>query len=622
MTGRAHRERIGEGPKPFTRVEGHRIGLTTLDVMSISDFRPPFFNGKGIAAGDVDRDGFTDLLFGTSGGIELYLNVEGKSFTRVPLTIPEIEDHEVFVVALVDVNDDGWLDIYLTSYLEGSHYIISERGKFLSKNLHAVNGFNTSLTHALSFGDIDRDGDLDAAIGNWFFGLGRMNPSSEATNELHFYTDGKFEKRPVAGMIGETLSILFSDFSGDRALDTIVGNDFTAPDVVLLGEGDGTFREVTAQNGLIPTGTQTTMSVDTADINNDLLLDIYLTQIAATPTGPATHVPTRPLDQYCTEIKGREALASCQRGMRLRSLFNWGAKRDPKDVKNCKRIADPAERRMCRGMMMMMMAPQVSGPEFCDRIPEDLARPAHFCRYYFKPPVEYTEEEWKRALPQRKGNNVLLVASKDSPFVDRAGDMGVTVTGWSWNSKMMDLDNDEWQDIYVVNGTWRRQSSPQKFFFHNKRGEKFDDQTESFGLDSYMIVSAYVSADIDNDGDLDIVTNSVNGPVWLYRNNEKTHHAVSFEIRDPVGNHFGIGTQLILHYGEGETRHQIREIKSGGGYLSFDEPVAHFGLGTFDEFSRLEILWSTGERSEIRGEFPADTHYRIERSPGSAPSLR
>ena len=616
IRGSAHRERIVNGPKPFTRIEGTEVGLLAIDTMSTADFRPPFFNGRGIAAGDFDRDGFSDLLFGGSdGGLELYRNIEGERFERVPIEIPQIVRLEVFSVALVDLDDDEWLDIYLTSYADGSHYIISDRGVFKEEHLHAVNGTPTSLSHAVSFGDIDRDGDLDAAVGNWFYGLGRFEPASEAINALHFYEDGKFEVRPAPGITGESLSILLSDFSGDRVLDTIVGNDFTPPDVFLLGDGSGRFTELTAQDGLIPTGTQTTMSVDTADINNDLLLDIYLTQIAASATGRSARVPKRSLDEYCVEIENAAARASCELGISYRMIFNWGPKRSARDLRHCGKIEDPSEQRMCKGMMIMMMAPKVRKPTVCERIPKDLERPRHFCKLYFRPPVETSEEMWQRSIPQVQNENVLLVASAGEPFTDRAREFGVNITNWSWNSKIMDLDNDGWQDIYVVNGTWERKSSPQKFFFHNKLGESFEDRTAEFGLDTFMIVSAYVNVDLDNDGDLDLVTNSINGPTWLYRNNEKDNHAVSFDVRDLLGNRYGIGTQLILHYGEGEAQHQIREIKAGGGYLSFDEAVAHFGLGAVDHFSRLEIYWSTGEHTELRGNFPADTRYRIERSP-------
>ncbi len=134
-----------------------------------------------------------------------------------------------------------------------------------------------------------------------------------------------------------------------------------------------------------------------------------------------------------------------------------------------------------------------------------------------------------------------------------------------------------------------------------------------------MIVSAYTMVDFDRDGDLDIITNSVNGPLWLYRNNSRTGHSIAFRLRDEVGNADGIGTKFTIHYGPGGGRHQLRELKASGGYLSFDEAVAHFGLGKHDRVERLNISWSTGDSSVISGPFEAGHVYLLERFAASSP---
>ena len=95
-------------------------------------------------------------------------------------------------------------------------------------------------------------------------------------------------------------------------------------------------------------------------------------------------------------------------------------------------------------------------------------------------------------------------------------------------------------------------------------------------------------------------------------NNEPSNNSISVDLRDHRGNRFGIGSKVIIHYG-GASRRQVREIKAGGGYMSYDPPVAHFGLGAFEEVNRMEIIWSTGERTEIEGPFHSRALYRIER---------
>ena len=161
--------------------------------------------------------------------------------------------------------------------------------------------------------------------------------------------------------------------------------------------------------------------------------------------------------------------------------------------------------------MVLKTALALREQSFCRNIPAD-SRAGVLCRNFFMPGVNTTEEEYQRAIPQTKNENVLLMNKGHGQFTDQAIPMGVDTTGWSWNAKIADLDSDGWQDIYVVNGTWqRRDTTTSNFFFHNEEGERFSDRTEEYGLDDFMVVSSYTYIDIDNDGDLDIVTSAVNG---------------------------------------------------------------------------------------------------------------
>jgi len=216
----------------------------------------------------------------------------------------------------------------------------------------------------------------------------------------------------------------------------------------------------------------------------------------------------------------------------------------------------------------------------------------------------------KKAIPQKWNENVLLV-SDDGRYTENAKKMGVNVTGWTWNSKFADLDNDEWQDLYVANGILRRHMVPNNFFFHNEQGKKFTPATDAYGLGNYMSIPSFSYLDFDRDGDLDIAMNTVNGPLFFYRNNTRNNESIVFEIRDFSGNHFGIGTRIVVNYGDG--RHQLRELKSGGGFVSFDAPLLHFGLGNHGEVDDIQVTWSTGEISDLAGPFPAGQVYRIVR---------
>ena len=214
--------------------------------------------------------------------------------------------------------------------------------------------------------------------------------------------------------------------------------------------------------------------------------------------------------------------------------------------------------------------------------------------------------------------NVLLQwDGEKNQFVDVAASMGVGFTGWSWNARFADVDNDEWQDLFVVAGSWFRATpsgTTANFFFRNEGGRRFSDQTDAWGFQNFMIVSAYTVVDFDRDGDLDFVTNSINGPLWLVRNNSQSGNSIAFQLRDEIGNRDGIGTKFTIRYGNGEERHQIRELKASGGYLSFDEPVAYFGLGEHESVEQLEVSWSTGGKTLISGPFEAGHLYTLRRA--------
>ena len=115
---------------PFTQHEGYQFGLTRSNTFNARDFFPPFFNGGGLASGDIDRDGWPDIVSATGSLITVYINIEGKRFEPVPIELENMETSSVFVVALVDLNNDGWLDLFASTYLNGNVYLLNQQGRF------------------------------------------------------------------------------------------------------------------------------------------------------------------------------------------------------------------------------------------------------------------------------------------------------------------------------------------------------------------------------------------------------------------------------------------------------------------------------------------------------------
>jgi len=233
------------------------------------------------------------------------------------------------------------------------------------------------------------------------------------------------------------------------------------------------------------------------------------------------------------------------------------------------------------------------------------------CRKYFEPErlVIPRQEE----IPMRSMSNILLAGREDRTFEDVSEATGVGTAEWSWNARFADLDNDEWQDLYVVNGVLITQEFASNNFFHNEAGKKFSPAESEFGLEDRDHSSSYTYVDIDNDGDLDIIANTLYGPFKVYMNNETERHSVTFKLRDGRGNRFCIGCRVTIHYGAEGERHQMREIKAGGGFHSHDAPVAHFGLGEYDKLQKVEVRWSNGGIVVFETPFPANREYTIHR---------
>jgi hypothetical protein len=307
---------------PVTRYDGSLFGLHRDNHFNPRDFYPPFFNGSGLASGDIDRDGWPDVVAASGPLVILYMNEAGKRFRGIEMDVTGVEDLALFDLALVDINGDGWLDLFGTTYLQGNFYLLNEQGRFTSAGLRQLPRGEAVLSSSVAFGDVDRDGDLDAVVGNWFAGASKKHPPPGSRNQIWIYEDGEFLVEPLQELIGETLSTLLSDWSGDGWLDLAVGNDFEEPDFYYLGDGQGGFNLIERNDGLIPHSTTTTMSFDTADFDNDLDLDMFIDQTTARATGPSAAVQMLPLDRYCDEIVVDEVRDRCLANMATRPDSN------------------------------------------------------------------------------------------------------------------------------------------------------------------------------------------------------------------------------------------------------------------------------------------------------------
>ncbi|MBT3508442.1 MAG: hypothetical protein HN472_02740 [Nitrospina sp.] len=614
----AHQPRNTTTSKPFTQRLGTELGITYSNSLTPKIFLDPLFFGRGIASGDFNLDGWPDIAVATNNGFELYQNMKGVRFEKIFSGIKMLNGKQGINIALVDLNNDGWLDIFLTTFNGGNFLILNPLPDEGQIKILSVPNDGALLTSASAFADLNRDGFLDIINGNYFLGIFTRKPVQQAADQWIINHNLDFKSHLLDGIPGQTHSVLLSDINADGAPDLIIGNDYRVADTYYHGTLNGKFKKIRPQDGIIPLTTQNTMSIDIGDFNNDLKPDIYLANIGM----------SRGLDvvsnifgdtmqntglEFCDTGKTLLDRKSCYQLNRLTTLLNP----EKQDItEHCTRLEDPQWIKECMVTRMFLVASSRKTPSLCEKILAPFTLNRTYCQKFFQ--AEHLELSRENEIPMQTQFNLLLSGQADHKFMDVAEQTKISTAEWSWNARFADLDNDEWQDLYVVNGVPITQEFASNNFFHNQGGKSFVPAQVEFGLDDHDHSSSYTYIDIDQDGDLDIIANTLYGPFKVYTNNNSQGNSVTVKLVDEQGNRFCLGCTLIIRYGPKGERHQMREIKTGGGFHSYDAPVAHFGLGKYKTIRKIEITWSTGENSVLEHEFSANHEYVIHR-PAAAP---
>lgn len=626
-------QKIQKSDTPFTYRNGEDLGILQPYEVSYTSGLSDFVAGNtmSVAAADVHNDGWPDILLMGDHEIRpnliLYANINGEKFIRQDIPWPEDAKNEAINVALIDLDGDHWKDIVFSTY-QGKNYVIyNEEGAFLSKNLQPLSN-KEGTTVSMSFGDIDNDGDLDIFLGNWSVGPLYID-APESKNYILKQLDKKyFSSKNLPGLNGETLSSLFYDFNNDGYLDLYIGNDFLREDysdLILLNNKNGTFSfDNTLAKQLV--GGQTTMSVDVGDVDNDLHPDFYIGQIAYTGQfmRSMSEIADRqiPFDSYCTSNQRAEN-EHCESEMHLKESISKGT-HYISDA--CDTIKNDSDKTKCIRHMMAYKY-------FCDTrnmfsnsknyIDKTSPRYKNFCKGMGKA-EEMIPEKYDFSGHIRIANsslhNVLLRKSEEAGtprYTNEANERGVGYGAWTWNARFADLDNDGWQDLYVVNGYSMPMTLSTNIFYKNIGNGQFKDATEEFGFENYTPTSAYSLIDLDQDGDLDLVNNANDAPVYTYINNVTDSNSISFELLDfKTSNLNALNATVSIHYTHEASESALRQkriIKASGGYRSYNEPIAQFGLGAADNVSKVRVKWPDGTLSVLKGEFRAGYRYRITR---------
>ena len=511
-------------------------------------FYSQIYNGAGVAIGDLNNDDLPDLFFcGNQVSDRLYLNKGNFQFEDITKKSKVARnDGWSWGVTMADVNNDGYLDIYVSR--NGESLALEDRTNQLFINNQDLTFTEAAMQYGLAdpgfstqavFFDMDNDGDLDMYQVNQPADAKLFKRYDITEDRYKHYTDKLYKNENgryvdvslEAGIeirLAYGLAVCATDFNNDGWTDLYVTNDYDEPDFMLYNNGDGTFKNVIDKN--LKHISRFSMGADTGDINNDGLIDLVTLDMAAE-------------DHY-------------------RSKTNMGSM----STEEFNKIVDKGD---------------------------------HY-QYMF---------------------NTLQVNSGRSGFYDVANIAGIGKTDWSWGSLIVDLDNDGLKDILVSNGipkdvrnndfvdtlnkvdvnisieeffnmTNLAPSNPlPNYIYRNKGDLQFEKVTKEWGFDAPSFSHGIAYGDLDNDGDLDIVTNNMGAPVFIY-NNKATGNFLKIDLVGPKQNTFGYGAKAIVYNNNSQ---QFAENTVTRGYFSSVEPGLFFGLGNDATVEKVEVIWPDGK---------------------------
>ncbi|QHT71508.1 VCBS repeat-containing protein [Rhodocytophaga rosea] len=551
-----------DSPQVFERLSASNTGIDFNNIIQEDNQHNVFtytniYTGAGVAAGDINNDGLTDLYFsGNMVSGRLYLNKGNLKFEDITQSAGVTTTRWGTGTTMVDINQDGWLDLYVC--VSGSA-LGEERANLLYIN----NGDNTFTESAKAYGladtrqvmhasffDYDLDGDLDVFM--------IVNPAA-----LNNYVN-TIQPRKLAGESPST-------------------------DVLYRNNGDNTFTDVSREAGILAEGYGLGLAI--SDINSDGWPDIYISNDFIT--------------SEVLYINNKNGTFTNQASTFLKHTSYAGMGNDVADINNDGLV----------DIVVMDMRPE-------DNLRQKLIiSSSSYDRFQMSLNHKYEPQYNRNTLQLNQGNG---------KFSEIGFLSGISSTDWSWSALLADYDNDGDRDLFVTNGFLRDlgdldyiryqnvydgpigsdEAKKKKkleavkalkivplsdYLFENKGDLTFSNRSSAWGIDVKGFSNGAVYADLDNDGDLELVINNINDNAHVYENTSNQYAERNFlkvKLKGNAKNRNGIGTKIQLKY-KGQL--QFYEHFLSRGYESSVDPVAHFGLGRAKEIDSVEVLWPDGK---------------------------
>lgn len=368
---------------------------------------------------------------------------------------------------------------------------------------------------------------------------------------------------------------------------------------------------------LIPWLTYTTMSFDTGDYNNDQLTDFYAAQIARPAQSTSSQTKLELRREICRQqTSDPNDVEACFRKERERVT---AANKPVGRVQRCDHIEHPPYRTSCAILGVIAAAVKDRDPSLCSHMPASWPQAGQICALTMSERVADASElmEDQAYLGGHETRNVLLQKGRDQIYQDATVANNVESPGWSWNAKFVDLDQDGWQDIYVATAEHFGSKYGPNAFYRNQAGVTFKDEAKETGLSDLIPSTAYVLTDYDRDGDIDVIRAPGMAQPIVHRSDAAVGQSFWISLRDEIGNSFGIGASIQIETTSADTPRQSRELKASGGFISFDAPKVHFGLGQVKSVKSVKVTWRDGGITTLQGPFRANSEMTIRRAKGT-----